>query len=73
VPRFEIKVRTNARREEVTQHPGAPITVSVSVPPVEGKANKRVIELLAKAFRVPKSSIRIVRGKTSPRKVVEIS
>ncbi|MFA4996192.1 MAG: DUF167 domain-containing protein [Patescibacteria group bacterium] len=40
--------------------------------PVDGEANKCVIELLSKHFSVPKSSIFIVRGLTSRNKIIQI-
>ena len=40
---------------------------------VEGRANARVIELLAKHFSVQKRAVQIVHGKTSKWKFVEIS
>ncbi|MBD1807251.1 DUF167 domain-containing protein [Microcoleus sp. FACHB-SPT15] len=41
-------------------------------PPVDGKANKELIELLAKKFDVSKSQIRIKLGLSSRIKLVEI-
>jgi uncharacterized protein YggU (UPF0235/DUF167 family) len=39
---------------------------------MEGKANARLREILAKYFSVPKSSIQILKGKCSRNKVVEV-
>ena len=47
-------------------------SVSVRAPAREGKANEAVIELLAKHFFVPKSFVKIIRGQTARRKLVEI-
>jgi uncharacterized protein (TIGR00251 family) len=44
----------------------------VSLPPEDGKANKALIALLAKALDIPKSSIRIAAGETSRLKTIEI-
>jgi uncharacterized protein YggU (UPF0235/DUF167 family) len=44
----------------------------VSAPPEGGKANAAVVAMLAAALGVPANTVRIVRGATSPRKVVEI-
>jgi len=40
--------------------------------PVNGKANKEVINLLSEALSVSKSKIRIVRGETSNKKIIEV-
>jgi uncharacterized protein len=46
--------------------------VKVTDPPEKGKANEKIIELLACHFRVPKSSINIVAGKTAKIKIIDI-
>jgi len=46
--------------------------VYVSQPPLEGKANRAVIEALAKYFGVKKSSIKLLKGEKSKTKLFEI-
>lgn len=46
--------------------------VYVTVAPEQGKANKKMIDLLAEYFRVSKSQIRILKGEISRNKIVEI-
>jgi uncharacterized protein (TIGR00251 family) len=46
--------------------------VKVTSPPVNGKANKALIDLLAKRLGVPKGNIEIVSGKSSRDKSVRI-
>ncbi|MDP3057054.1 MAG: DUF167 domain-containing protein [bacterium] len=46
--------------------------VYVTVAPEQGKANKKMIELLAEYFKVSKSQIRIIKGEMSRNKIVEI-
>lgn len=46
--------------------------VYITAPPEDGKANKKLIELLAQYFKVPKSQIRIVKGEMSRNKIIEI-
>ena len=40
------------------------IKVKVMAQPIENKANKALIEFLSKRFKVPKTSIEIVKGDT---------
>ncbi|MCX5687671.1 MAG: DUF167 family protein, partial [Candidatus Omnitrophica bacterium] len=40
--------------------------------PEKDKANKRVIELLAEELDIKKKNIKIVSGKTSSKKIIEI-
>ncbi len=71
--RFRVKVQARARRAELAgEHDGA-VRVRVTAPPVEGRANEAVIELLAEHLRVPQSSIRIVAGERAPLKTVEVA
>jgi uncharacterized protein (TIGR00251 family) len=48
------------------------LRVGVHAAPENGRANEELCELLAEHFHVPKTAVRIVRGFTSRRKVVEI-
>jgi len=66
-----IKVAPNSRVEEVISDKDK-FLVRVKEPAKEGKANKAVIRLLAKHFKVPQSSIRVVSGLGSKNKVIEI-
>jgi uncharacterized protein (TIGR00251 family) len=45
----------------------------VTAPPDKGKANEALIALVARAFAVPKSSVKIVSGDTSRLKTLEIA
>lgn len=46
------------------------IQVSVTAPPEAGKANDAVIRLLAKAWRVPKTSLSVASGAANRRKTI---
>jgi len=48
------------------------LKVQVTAIPEKGKANKALIALLSKHWKVPKSSITIIRGETSRIKILEI-
>ncbi len=49
------------------------LKIRISAPPVEGKANERLTEVIAKAFGVSKSSVEIIKGHTSRLKTIRIS
>ncbi len=66
-----IKVVPNAKKNEVIQMPDY-LKIKITTPPVEGKANKILIEVLAEYFNVKKSAIRIIKGEKSRDKVVMI-
>ena len=49
------------------------IKVKVTAQPIENKANKALVEFLSKRFKVPKTSIDIVKGDTSKEKTLLFS
>ncbi len=68
-----IRVRTKAKREGVRLLPDGRLEVSVREEPKGGRANERVIELIALHLKVAPKSVRIVRGHTTPTKVLIVS
>jgi uncharacterized protein len=70
--KITIRVKTNARKNEVTETGPGTYSVSVTAPPVEGKANEKVVELLSEFFHKPKRCISIVRGEKGKDKIIEI-
>jgi len=69
---FRVKVQARARREEVVGVQGGILRLRVTSPPVEGRANRAMVALLAEYLRVPKSSIKIAAGERAPIKLVEV-
>lgn len=69
---IEVHVSTNAREANVVRIGENIFEVKVDERAVEGRANKRLMEILAKHFKVPKSRIRLVSGARSRDKVLEI-
>jgi uncharacterized protein len=68
-----LRVSPNASANTIsTERPDA-LVVKLTTPPVEGRANKDAIKLLAKKLGIAASKIELVRGKTSRDKVVLIS
>jgi uncharacterized protein (TIGR00251 family) len=51
---------------------GGALRVRVTAPPDAGQANRAVIGLLAGTFRVPRSSVELVRGASSRDKLFRI-
>ena len=69
--RIARRVTPNAKADAISIEDGQ-LKVRVTVVPEDGKANKAVIALLAKALGVSKSSVTIVRGETARDKLVQI-
>lgn len=70
--KITVHVKPNARIKCVEQINTNEYLARVTAPPVEGRANTAVIELLSEHFNVPKSAITILSGHKGKRKVVEI-
>ncbi len=68
----QVKVKPNSKKQAIEDAADGSLTVHLKSPPVDGKANKELIELLAKKFDVVKSQIRIKSGLSSRTKLVEI-
>ena len=71
--RLRVKVHARARRNEVGGMLDGVLRIKVTEPPVEGRANRAVVELLAERLRVSRSSIRIVAGERASLKTVEVA
>ncbi len=70
---LSVRVTPNAARAEVTGTGAGAYRVRVDARPERGRANERLIEILAEHFSVPRSSVRILRGARGRDKVVSIS
>ncbi|MFH1098477.1 MAG: DUF167 domain-containing protein [Candidatus Uhrbacteria bacterium] len=70
--RIVVNVKPGTRNSEVKKNDSHSFSVRVDAPPAEGRANARLVELLAAYFRVPKSMVCIVSGRRSRRKVVSV-
>ena len=70
--RIRVRVKPGVREEKVSRDPDGSLLVSVRARAQEGKANEAVVKAVAKALRVPKSSVRIVSGLSSRTKMLEV-
>lgn len=70
---LKVKVEPRSSRSEVVGPYGEGIKVKLTSPPVEGRANAELVEVLAKAYGVSKKDIEIVSGQSSKNKIVRIA
>jgi len=70
---IKIKLLPRSSKNQIVGKEGDTLKVKVTSPPVDGKANEALIELLAKRLGVSKSSIKIISGRRSKLKTVTIS
>jgi len=70
---FAVKVHPSAKKNGVTGEVGDALKVSLTAPPVDGRANEACIDFFAKLLKVPRSSVTIASGQSSRNKVVRVA
>lgn len=71
--RIQVRVQPRASRTALAGELGDAWKVRVAAPPVDGAANSELVRFLADLVGVPKSSVRVIRGRRSRAKTVEIA
>lgn len=69
---IRIRVRPRSSKKGVAGTYGDLLAVSIASAPVDGEANRALIELMAKLFGVSKSSVRIDSGQRSREKRLRV-
>jgi len=69
---LELKVVSNAPRDEIAGWLGTALKVKVHAPALEGRANDALCAFLADRLGVPGRAVTLVRGDKSRRKIVRI-
>lgn len=70
--KLKIRVQPGARRSEIVGWQGDTLRVWVQAPPIEGRANLALVELLSEVLRLPKSLIVVRAGRSSRVKLVQV-
>ena len=70
---FAVKVQPRAKRNAIIGELGDALKISLTAPPVEGRANDACIEFFANLLKVPRSSVSIASGENSRRKVIRVA
>jgi len=70
---FTVKVHPRGRKNAITGEVGDALKVSLTAPPVEGRANEACIEFFAEVLNVPRSSVSIAAGQSSRNKVIRVA
>jgi uncharacterized protein (TIGR00251 family) len=70
---IKVKVLPRSSTNQIIGQEGDLFKVKLTSPPVEGKANKALIALLAKRLGIRRERIEIISGKRSRLKFVRIS
>jgi uncharacterized protein len=70
---FAVKVQPRARKNAITGDLGNALKLSITAPPVDGRANEACIEFFANLLKVPRSSVTIASGASSRNKVIRVA
>ncbi|MCL5435066.1 MAG: DUF167 domain-containing protein [Patescibacteria group bacterium] len=71
--KINVIAHPNSKKPKIEKDLLGTLHVYVSQPPLEGKANKAIVEALAEHFKVKKSSVVFISGEKSRNKLFEIS
>jgi len=67
--RIKISIKPNSSKNEILEQEGDTYKIAVKAAPIEGKANQELIKFLSKHF---KKKAKIISGKTSKHKIIEL-
>jgi uncharacterized protein len=70
---FAVRVQPRAKKNAITGEVGEALKISLTAPPIDGRANEACIEFFAKLLKVPRSSVTIASGETSRNKVIRVA
>ncbi len=70
---FGVKVVPGSSRTALAGVLGDLLKIKVAAPPEKGKANKCLVEFLAKQLGVKKNQISIIAGQANPVKTIQVA
>ena len=70
---FRVRVQPRAARTAITGTVGDALKISLSAPPLDGRANIAVVEFFSDVFSVPRSAVQVVAGERSRNKLIRIA
>lgn len=69
---LEVLVQPRSKKDEIVGLQDGRVKIRITASPVEGKANRHLIHLLAKAFGVAKSRVLLVHGESGRSKRLRV-
>jgi uncharacterized protein (TIGR00251 family) len=70
---LRVRIHPGARKNAITGVHDSALKISLTTPPVEGRANEALIVFLAESLGIPKSRFALVSGATSRSKTLRIA
>ncbi len=72
MPKYLVTVKPGSSQEKIIQTAPGELTIYLRAKPHDGEANEALVKMLSKHFKIPKTSIRILRGHRSHTKIIEL-
>ena len=69
--KYSITVKPGSSQEKIIENSQGELVVYLRAKAHDGEANNALIKLLSKYYKVPKTSIKIIRGAKSKSKIIE--
>ncbi len=69
---ISVSVVPRSSKNEVIPLEDGSYKIKITAPPVDGEANKKLIELISEYFDVAKSCVTMRKGETGKNKILEI-
>ena len=69
--KYTITVKPGSSQEKIIEISPNELTVYLRAKPHDGEANVALVKMLAKHFKIPKTSIKIIHGAKSHNKTIE--
>ncbi len=69
---IELQLRPGGRRDRVIEWAAGVLRVEVTAPPLDDRANRALVTLMAKVLGVPRGSVSVTKGGHSRRKTLHV-
>jgi uncharacterized protein (TIGR00251 family) len=70
---FQVRVQPRAKKNAIAGQIGDALKLTLTAPPIEGRANEACIAFFAEFLNVARSSVTIAAGETSRNKLIRVS
>ncbi len=71
--RLRVRATPRARSTVLARRPDGSLAARIAAPPSDGRANRTLIDLLAKSLDLPRRAISIERGKRARNKRIAVT
>lgn len=70
--KLHLKVKPNSKKDEIIREADGSLKIKIRAQPVEGKANKYLVEFLCSVLDISKSKIVLLKGESGSFKTLKI-